>query len=817
MPVERGQTLSHYRLVEKIGEGGMGVVWKAEDTLLGRAVAIKVLPPDAARDDTRRRLFLQEARLASSVSHAHIAQVHDLGREEGLDFIVMEYVGGKPLNRILHGRPLPPDKVAGLGVQVAQALARAHRKGLLHRDLKPGNILVTPDGDVKVVDFGLATLMGPADTTRVSEMSTAVPGAGGPDSAVAPDSVTWKPLAGTLPYMSPEQARGETLDTRSDIFSLGTVLYEMTTGQRPFTGATTAALLEEVVKARPKPPHDLVPKLPLELDRIIQKGLAPSRADRYQTMEDLAVDLKRLARDLETGSSPSYGDLKGVTAPSGRKRLWILAASTAFLMIAAAAVLTLVGRWPGAAAEARTILVLPMEVRGQADGAAYAGRAFAEAIAVNLVQSKQLKVLPVPAEAPREGSHPRGLARAAREAGAGAFLTGSLTREERAVHVSLNLVDVADNHILWGVQKDAAGSPLTTLAAGLAREMAAALGATSPTLYDYFMNPTGDAAMLRSPDMTEALGALRRWEGRPALEATGRLVEVFPNESSARALRTWALLQDLWLRHVVPNPATVKPIDESVAELRRLDPRSPWCEFFRAWSMNDLERGREILEIYTQILERDDLTPAARAFILSFRGDQHHSLGENDAGAADMEEALRLDPANDQLYGIHGGDLESAGRHEEALTFARQALALNPVDPYNHGTISSALRGLGRWEEAVAPAAKACELGRGQAYCGGYAVALQRAGHATEALEEAKKAAALPDTFPGSRALACYWTLAGNRPEALRRLRRAVQIGTVEFVIKGDSCFEPLHGDPEYEAIVAEARRLYPYAVRRFD
>ncbi|HXH28266.1 MAG TPA: serine/threonine-protein kinase, partial [Candidatus Polarisedimenticolia bacterium] len=261
MPIGPDQTLSHYRLIEKIGEGGMGVVWKAQDQVLGRTVAIKVLPADVAGDEKRRRMFLDEARLASSISDAHIAQVHELGREGGLDFIVMEYIDGKPLHRILHGRPLPADKVAGLGQQVAQALARAHRRHLLHRDLKPSNILITPDGDAKVVDFGLATLFGRREATLASIDASLGTTAtlGAPDGGEGEDEVAGR--AGTLPYMSPEQARGETLDARSDIFSLGVVLYEMTTGQRPFTGRTNVALLKEIVRGRFRSPHEISSKV----------------------------------------------------------------------------------------------------------------------------------------------------------------------------------------------------------------------------------------------------------------------------------------------------------------------------------------------------------------------------------------------------------------------------------------------------------------------------------------------------------------------------------------------------------------------------
>ncbi len=810
MTSQAGQMLSHYRLIEKIGEGGMGVVWKAEDAILKRPVAIKILPPNAARDDVRRRMFLEEARLASSLTDAHIAQVHELGREGDLDFIVMELVEGKPLSRILHGRPLPPDKVASLGLQVAQALARAHRKGLLHRDLKPGNILVTPEGEVKVVDFGLATLLGPRDTSILSDASTQTT-----------EASSWRAgegkgagaaLVGTLPYMSPEQARGEKLDARSDIFSLGVVLYEMTTGQRPFSGATGAELLREIASARSRPPHELVGKLPLEMDRIIQKTLAPAKANRYQTMEDLGVDLKRLGRDLETGSSPTYEDLKETPTPERhRMKMWIL--SGTFLAPVVAAGLWLLGPWRMGGADARTILILPMEIRGQADGADYLGRAFAEAIAVNLVQSKELRVLPVPAAGPEGKSDALGPAKAAREVGAGRLLTGALTRDGSIVHAGLSLLDAQENRILWGAQREAAGSSLPALAASLAQEVATALGARPRSLYDHFMNPTGDQNLVNSTEMTEALGALRRWEAAPALEATRRLVEAFPNEPEARALHIWALCVDDWLLPVALPPSSPmwKEMEESLANLQRLDPNSPWHDFLQAWwSFDETGRGREAIEVYTRVLQRDDLTPAARAFILSFRGNVHTILGDTAAGVADLEEALRLDPANDSIYAIHAADLNNAGRYSGALTFARQAVALNPTDDYNQSMLSWALRGLGRWEESLAPSAKACELRRGQGNCAWYAVALQGAGRAHEAQEKARDAAALTDSSRGARALACYWALVGNRSEALRLLRRALELGIADFQIIREPIFKPFHGDPEFERILAEAKRPHP-------
>ena len=367
MSVTPGQTLSHYRLVEKIGEGGMGVVWKAEDTVLNRTVAIKVLPVDVSRDEKRREMFLQEAQLAAQVGDAHIVQVHEFGREGDLDFIVMEFVEGNPLNKMLHGRPLPPHKVADFGCQVAQALSKAHRKQLLHRDLKPANVLVTPDGEAKVVDFGLATLFAASSFSQASTRTTELP----------PPERT---LAGTLSYMSPEQARMEPLDGRSDVFSLGSILYEMTTGQLPFTGPTSVEVLQAVQQARPEPVHDLVPQVPLELDRIIQKAMAPRRVDRYQSMEDLAVDLSRLGRELESGSSPSYEDLAKTAAPQLRPRRLLAGVVGALALVAVALGVWWFGFKSSGGLDERTILILPMAVRGQEQGENYVGQAFAEAV-----------------------------------------------------------------------------------------------------------------------------------------------------------------------------------------------------------------------------------------------------------------------------------------------------------------------------------------------------------------------------------------------------------------------------------------------------
>jgi tetratricopeptide (TPR) repeat protein/TolB-like protein/predicted Ser/Thr protein kinase len=802
MGAGQGQTLSHYRLVEKIGEGGMGVVWKAEDTVLSRTVAIKVLPADVSRDAKRREMFLREAQLASSIGDAHIVQVHEFGQEGDLDFIVMEFVDGQPLDKLIQGRPLPPDKVASFGLQVARALSRAHRKGLVHRDLKPANVVVTSEGDVKVLDFGLAGLFERGTPGQDDETRTRIA-----VSDAAAGSATGRELAGSVPYMSPEQVRCEELDSRSDIFSLGIILYEMTTGQRPFSGATSADTLREILDGRPAPPHDVVPKLPLELNRIIQKSLARRKEDRYQSMDDLEVDLKRLGRELESGSSPSYQDLKQEIVAAPRRR-FPLAAAGAIVVLAVLAVAWWLATRPrdGASAtavpvDANTMLILPLEVRGQTEGAEYVGRAFAETLAVNFAQTKQLKVLPVPESGEFVTTGAMDRARAARDLGAGLLLTGAITREGGGIHASLSLVDTAENRIVWGAQQAVTEGGLTGLASTLARRGADELSPTEARLYDAPANVTGGAAMAASPDLAEALHAVRTNRGETALEATERLVGKFPSEPDAWVLRVKALSDQLAIGEAVEIG---RALAEAGATLDRLDPDNPYTAVYRAWWVADDTEG---LASLTELLERDDLTPAARSFVLNIRALTLRQLGDLDRSIADLERALALAPANAETMSSLGYVLREAGRVDEALVRARQAVTLEPAVWRFHHNLGHVLSGAQRSEEAAEAYGRGCELARSQYSCAAFAGAVLGSGRAGEARQIAAEAAAMPDTMGGTYNLACFWAQAGDRERALDYLGRSVGDGWAIPWLAEDPDLAPLHGDPEFEAIVAKIRR----------
>ena len=281
-PAVIGKTLGHYQVTAKLGEGGMGEVYRARDEHLDRDVALKVLPPGMLADETARRRFRREAEALSRLNHAHIATVHDFDSSGGIDFLVMEYVPGQTLSQHIAGRPLPEKEVATLGSDVAAALEEAHERGVVHRDLKPANIIVSPKGRVKVLDFGLAQLSGTAadveQTTTRSESG----------------------FEGTLPYMAPEQVRGEAIDARTDVYALGVVLYEMATGRRPFDDTQTGRLTDAILHAPLTPPTELQPGLNPELERIISKCLERDPENRYQSAKEVAIDLRRLGSPTTT-------------------------------------------------------------------------------------------------------------------------------------------------------------------------------------------------------------------------------------------------------------------------------------------------------------------------------------------------------------------------------------------------------------------------------------------------------------------------------------------------------------------------------------
>jgi serine/threonine protein kinase len=434
-----GQTVSHYRILGKLGGGGMGVVYEAEDLKLGRHVALKFIPDNLTGDPKSLERFEREARAASQLNHPNICTIHGIEDNNGHPFIVMEKLEGQSLKQRISGHAMEVDAVLDIGVQVADALAASHAKGIIHRDIKPANIFITPGGQVKVLDFGLAKLVQNAGTDDGDNSLTAV--------GVIP---------GTAVYMSPEQARSETIDARSDLFSFGVVLYEMSTGKKPFTGNNSLMTLDAVLHQKPTPPRELNPKLPVELEGIIGKAMEKDRNHRYQSATEMRSDLNLLKRETESGlvkSSNHTMKLRVATKTFGHsnKLLMYLLFGMAGLLIT---VLAAVGsywyrhRETVNAEQRNAIAVLPLQNMNADYSVDYLRFALADELTSVLTYARSLEVRPTSVTrkyvALDLDPHKVG-----QELHVGRLLTGHFMRQGDQLSVTLEAIDVPTDRILW--------------------------------------------------------------------------------------------------------------------------------------------------------------------------------------------------------------------------------------------------------------------------------------------------------------------------------------------------------------------------------
>ena len=695
-----GQTISHYRIVEQLGAGGMGVVFKAQDSRLERAVALKFLPEKLAQQPRALERFRREARAASALNHPGICTIYDIGEQDGRAFIAMEFIDGEALRNHIHGKALPVAELLELGIQIAEALDAAHSEGIIHRDIKPANIFVTKRGRAKVLDFGLAKLV-PKGVAIADDDS------GGESSSSTSTSTSIAGIiSGTPSYMSPEQVRGDALDARTDIFSLGLVLYEMATGRQAFGGGTGGAIIEAVLTRSPVSVRAINPDIPAALEAIIEKALHKDREQRYQHAADLLADLQRLKREIDSGRTDQAGDSVSLLASTSGP-----VSSTSHAVSRTTTPQSGSFRAPRASKTISSLAVLPFENVSRDPENDYLSDGITRSLINNLATVPKLRVMAQSTVFRYKGREidPQAIGR---ELNVRAVLTGRMMQSGGSLRIGTELVDVATGSLLWGAQFDRKPGDIFVIQDEISSEISGKLRLqlTHAEKKRLVKRHTEDAEAYRL--YLQGRHHWNRWTEEGFYKAIGyfqQAIEKDPSYALAHdgVADCYVLLG--WNSYLPPKDAFPKAKVAAMAALEIApDLGEAHTDLAAVLWLHDWQWA-EAQNEFKRSLELNPCYPTANHYYAECL----MTLGRNAEALARMKKSLELDPLSLIINVAIGWAYYHARQYDEAVAQLLRAVELDPNYPMTFWILGLIYRETARYDLAISAGEKGVNLSGG--------------------------------------------------------------------------------------------------------